>query len=149
MIEKALVAFLKGDGPLSNLCSTRIYPEKAPEKSPPAATDLPRITFTRTSTEGIYSQSGVSPLRKATILLECWSTTRLQARQVALVARQAKGKLGVQFDGFAGLMGGFKIQGLFIGTGEIDGYDPPIHADDLGVYSTALELTVWYQELPV
>ena len=76
--EQAIVQLLEANGTVSAAIGTRIYPDLIPKEKDP-----PYIGFERVGTEPIATIHGTVVAENVRLLVACWSTTRLQAEQIA------------------------------------------------------------------
>jgi hypothetical protein len=78
-----MVAWLSAQTAISNIVSTRIYPEKLPQKP-----TLPALTYSQISAVRVRDLSGPAYKSRTRVSFSCWATTHLAAHQLAQALRQ-------------------------------------------------------------
>lgn len=93
-LESQIWSALATGSPLPTSAGERVYSVIAPEKS-----ELPRVTFVRTSTTPQNSLSGHANIDLVFVQVDCWARTAAQAAQLAREVRAAMG--GADFKALA------------------------------------------------
>ena len=113
--ESSLYSLLSGNGGVTALVSTRIYPDAMPEK-----TTYPAIVFARIGTEPLVLVHGASGYADMEFSIGCWGETRAAADAVASAVQTAC------------------ATSTFSITGREAGFDP-----ETGLVATTLSATVF------
>lgn len=124
MLESGLVTYLEANGGLTLLTGARIYPLRLPQ-SP----TLPAVVYQQISNAPEYSHEGSSNLAQVRIQFSCWSTTLLEAKQIADELEAALG-------GYRGLIGG-RDTTAFVDNRQSD--DDP----ETGLYREIVDVIFW------
>jgi len=75
--ETSLYSALSGNGAVSALVGTRVYPDIAPQEG-----SLPAIVFERSDTEYVNTIHGTAVAQRASMEIWCMAETRASAEQV-------------------------------------------------------------------
>lgn len=144
MIEEALVDFWKADGAVNALCNGRIFPQRATQgKKPPYVT-----YFLVTAQDGITNDGPLGHI-SARYQLDCWSPVYADAKRLAKALRDSRGgaATGQRLHGFAGVIGGIRVQGVWF-ENLSDSEEAPVDAGEQGWHRITQELVIWYEEAP-
>lgn len=95
-------AILLGNGGVSALVSSRIYPIELPQ-SP----TFPAITLQIVAGESVYSSSGLSNLENSLVQVDCWARTYADADALFEAVRKACAT-------YSGNVSGVDVQGIFL-----------------------------------
>lgn len=112
--ESDLYTILSGYAALTNLVSTRIYPDAMPEE-----VAYPAVVFSRAGTEPIVTIGSQMVGEFVSLHIECWAETRTSADAVADAA-------------VAGLLAAGEQH-----TGRAAGFDP-----ETGLFATTIDVTL-------
>jgi hypothetical protein len=120
--EIQLVAVLRDDPDVSALVDMRIYPDILPQNPV-----YPSITYFEIDPGAQYCLSGPSDLTNPQIQVDCWAVTRSGAKDLA-----AKVKAAID--------GANTFKGLLVAGRSI-------YEDEVDVYRSSLDFSIWYKEL--
>lgn len=126
--EHAVVALLEADSTVAGLVGERIWPNRIEQFEA-----MPAITYLRVSTPRTKSHGGPSGLASPRIQVNCWGSDATTARQVAEAVRR-------KVDGWSGVAGGVRVDGIFV-DGDRDDLDT-----ERGIQRIILDLRVWHGE---
>ena len=132
-ITQAVVAYLNSKSTITDLVGTRISNVRRPQKD-----TLPAITVRRVGALHEHNLDGAAGSCVASIQLDCWATTNAAAETIGEAVR-------LVMDGFVGTMGD-KAVAVCTFEFEIDLYDEPRDASDVGVYHVAQDYAIRYTE---
>lgn len=136
-IEQDLNAILKADAGVAALVSARVFPNRLPQIE-----DLPGVITRRVSGGPMRTLAGKSSVRRARFQVESWSeSSQEEARSIDRAVQTC-------FENFQrGRFGSFFIQALLVDE-DTDQDEPqiPTHADDLGLFCSFCEITLFYEE---
>lgn len=132
-IEEAIFAKLTTDAAVSALVSTRVYPGQAPQSSA-----LPLIVYQQAAQQKLQTLTGVINLNSHTMSLDMWGESYAAVKALYHAVRNC-------LVGFRGELSGGQVdvRGIFEESGD-DGAEPPVHAEEEGLYRAGLELNIWY-----
>lgn len=138
MIEQSLYAWLTGESDVTDLVSTRIYPNKIPQSAA-----LPAITYHLIAGSYVRGLEGRCGSGVARFQINCWANNydTVKDLQLAIVGTKADPKL----DGYRGTIGGHEIQSLRV-SDVMDHPENPKHGEDLGPFGVIIDLTIFYLE---
>lgn len=132
-IEKALFTALVLNPAVSALVSSRIYPNKIPQK-----VRMPALAYQQNGGKRDHTMSGPIGMVNSVFDISCESESYSGARALAKAVRQC-------LDGYKGTVGTVEIGAVFL----IDEYDVPSVAagtDVLTRYAKNLTFVVWFKE---
>jgi Protein of unknown function (DUF3168) len=132
-IKPALIAKLQSSTGLTDLVGLRILPQKGDQSEP-----RPYLLYSRDATERKRHLAGSAALTRCEARLECWGDTERDADRVAEQVRQA-------LDEERGPWGDVFVQASHV-FDEVDDFEAPAFADDVGGHVARLVVEVWYSE---
>lgn len=133
-IEEVFPLLFAAQPNIVGLISTRAFPNRLPERL-----TFPCVIFKRLAGSPVRTLDGKSSVRWATFQVESWSDSSQQE------ARQLDGYVQAIECG-AVSVGGWWIQKLTVNQGtDQDNPQIPIHADDIGLFCSFSEFTVFYK----
>lgn len=138
MIEEAVYALLAGESEVTDIVSTRIYPNKIPQNAA-----LPAITYQLITGGRSRNLDGRCGAGTARFQINCWSETydEVKDMQAAIVGTKASPTI----DDYRGTIGGHQIQSVRV-EDERDHPENPKHAEDPGPFGVIIDLMISYQE---
>lgn len=138
-IEAALTTWLSEQAAVQKLIDARIYPQSIPQ-----AASFPAVTYYRTGQETVKSFGGLTGVSRAALTVDCWALSYTAAKSLADTIRGNKSTPGL--DGYAGTIGGVKIQACFC-IGAVDFRERPVHGEEAGVPHVALDFEFWFEDV--
>lgn len=111
------------------LVGNKVYPLRAPDTLP----SPPYITYQKITGRRDTTHDGNSGLANPQFQINCWSTTYLSAKTLALEVVKA-------LNGYKGAMGGTARVASFVNN-ELDMFDPKTK-----LYSSIVEVIFWHSE---
>lgn len=140
LLTKAGVTTYVGSG-----SSARVYAMRAPQPSPTLRdASFPRITYTLISNNHIRGMAGSLGHADARMQISCFALRYLDDGTTK-GAKSLSNAVRIVMDGANTTMGSTRVRRCFLET-EVDFYEPPEHADDVGVYHVAMDFQLAYQE---
>jgi hypothetical protein len=136
MIEKGLYALLSGTAGVTALTSTRIFPNKAPQKA-----DTPYIVYSRTGNDRRQCLNGPSKTKRATFSVTCVGEDYDEAKLVCAAVTAAIGDDGAYY---TGTWDGKAVIGAYWDN-DAEDFNPGLEKDDAGTHEIPMSLVVWYQ----
>jgi hypothetical protein len=128
-IRPALRTFLLADPAISAAVGgERIYPTVLKQGQ-----QEPSIVYNRVSNVGDYTTRAPSGLTRPRFQIDAWAKTPDQAEALADLVKD-------RLDGFAGMMGSIRVQGVFFET-ERDDY-----AADINMFRTSRDYYIHFEE---
>ncbi len=135
--EEAVRKLLTDDTEVSELISSRVYAQHAPQKAP-----APYIVYSRVSGDHLQHTTAPSGLASTSIQLDMFGVTYSQAKDLAEEVRLA-------LDGFSGVVSTatktITIKTITIAT-HTDGFEIPPAAGQKGIHRVIMDFAVWYTE---
>lgn len=131
-IDESLVTILKSSIPVTVLAGQRIYPMRALQTAA-----KPHVVYQRISSVREHSHDGPSGLARPRFQFRCVASSFSQARQLADAVR-------VALNGYKGLVGGVRIDGIIF-QNEIDTDDVALDAE-ASTFSVLQDYFVWHGE---
>jgi hypothetical protein len=136
-IEDAVYSILTGDGDVSGLVSTRIYPHVARQDAV-----LPCITFSRISGEHGQHMGGGTGSANVRLMIISWAQKSSSALALAEHVRDA-------LQGYRGTAGGVDVSAV-ISDGDSTDAEQVVTGREQFVYNVSHEYTFWFAEaIPV
>lgn len=135
LIEKAIYSLLTGDGTLTGLVSTRIFPVLIPQK-----TTMPAIAYEQTSGARVHATDGPAGQVNSRWQFNCWGSSYASVRAVANALREA-------IDGYSGTTAGVIFQAIQ-SQDENDIKADPAGANRARRYGKSLDFEIWFCETP-
>lgn len=132
-IDGAIYVTLAADSTTTNLVSTRIYKQRAPQSG-----SIPYVAFWIVTQDIDQAFSGATGLYTSQIQIDCRSQSYSGAKAISNAVRDA-------LEGLSGTVDNTVIQSLGVER-LADIYEPPTTGEDEGIYNSSLELTVWHTE---
>ena len=135
-VEEAVYHLLTTDAGVSSLLASRIYPGQAPQSD-----TLPVLVYTQSSREATRNVAGeVRSLTRHGLRLDSWGRSYSEIRQVYDSVLDCL----LPFAGLVTVSGrSLRIQHIGEEGGE-DGAEPPIHAEESGLWHCGIDLSIWY-----
>lgn len=112
-LTNAIYPYLNSVSAITNICSSRIYPLKLPQKA-----ELPAITFAVIDENREMSLSGPTDLAWSQVEIFCFAADIGQSRNLADKVRAA-------MHGYVGMMGGIQVNGVHFET-QYDAWNPEV-----------------------
>ena len=135
--EEAVRKLLTDDTEVSELISSRVYAQHAPQKAP-----VPYIVYSRVSGDHLQHTTAASGLASTSIQLDMFGVTYSQAKDLGEEVRLA-------LDGFSGVVSTatktITIKTITIET-HTDGFEIPPAAGQKGTHRVIMDFAVWYTE---
>lgn len=129
MIEDEIYSLLSGNSTITDLVSTRIYPQIREQED-----GLPAITYQMISQIHDYDLGGNNGLVEARIQINCFAPTILAAAQLADIIKNC----------LSGFQGG-DIQGIILDeTNDLPSIEP--ENEQMNVYAKTMDFFVMYKE---
>jgi Protein of unknown function (DUF3168) len=141
VIEADLVTWLNAQSGLTNLVGARIYPEKAREGDP-----YPYLTYTLVSRKRPGRLQGRDTMPFARYQLDTASATKADCGNVMAQVLAAVDALQATLGVGKITKIGNTVLGSVALDDDRDGYQPPVRADDVGIYWRSADLLLWYRE---
>ena len=133
-LRQAVFARLTGDETIAGLVAERVYPHLAPQKAA-----RPYLTYLVVSGEHVSHLRAAAGLVMHRVQIDCWADTYAGAEALVEAVRGA-------FDGLRGTIAArFTAKSIHL-AGETEGYEPPAHGGEAGIYRVTLELEIWHAE---
>lgn len=130
IIEQALHDQLAATTAVTDIVSTRIYPEMLPENP-----TLPAITYQRTSGARTQVMSAASGLAAPHFQVDAWAATYAAVKALATQVRKA-------LDGYTGTLGGTGgVAADIMLLNDIDLLDP-----ETGWHRVVMDFEIWHPE---
>ena len=130
-IEEALNIYLLATSSVTNIVSTRIYPNVIPQDAA-----MPALAYQRISASRDMAHDGPAGMAYPRFQLTCLATTYGGAKALCNALR-------VALDGYRGLMGGasgVQVEGIFV-ENDFDGYN-----QEGGEQVVRLDITIQHKE---
>ena len=133
-IEEALVSYLKADGGVSALISSRLFPLSWPQQDPQTGDSItfPTLTYMRMSGQDFHVLSSQPNLHKATFQFQAWGIQYADAKALNEAVFTA-------LNGFRGFMLDVPVQSILSANRERDMRDP-----ETQLYRVISEYTIFY-----
>ena len=132
-MEGAIVKLLLAESTITDICSTRIYPMKAPQSAA-----LPHMTMQQISANRDHVMDGPSGLAMNRFQFNCWATTYGGAKRLFEALR-------IYFDGYTGTVNSRQIQCVQSDNeGDMLGQKPGTEVIDR--YGKRLDFIISFQE---
>lgn len=138
IIEAAAYAKLQTVTAVTDLVSTRIYPNHAPQ-----AATMPYIVYNRISQQRIRHMTATTQLRETRIQYDCIAADPLSARNVADALIAALDHDSGTWD--SGGSNQASIAHAFIDN-NISDFDQPTSGEDEGNYRVIVDVVIWHAE---
>jgi len=138
-LEAGLTAWLNADPDVVQSVGVRIFPMVLPQ-----GVGFPTISYYRTGQQNVRSLVSLSGLSQSRMTVDCWALSYTESKELADLIQG--NKTNPKLDGFRGMMGNVKVQACFC-TNEVDLHERPVHADERGVYHTALDFEIWFEDV--
>lgn len=133
MIEKAIYNLLANNTSITDMVSTRIYPQVRKQSD-----GLPAITYQVISGIRDYDLTGPNGLVEGRIQINCFADDPLEAGELAAVVRAA-------LNGHRGGAAGVHIETMLLeDQGDLPSFDPENEAQN--VYAKMMDFYVLYKE---
>jgi len=132
-IEAGLVTKLAATTAITDITSTRIYPEVLPQDG-----TVPALTYQRVAGYEVASMDGVTGLARTTIQINCIAATYIEAKALRDAVRTA-------LAGTSGTWGSTTVQACY-GDGERDLPDLAIGTDANRRRVVSMDFEIWYDE---
>lgn len=140
LLTKAGVTTFVGSG-----SSARIYALRAPQPTPGNYdANFPRIVYRLVANNHHRGMGGSLGHADATMQISCFALRYLNDGTTQ-GAKSLADAVRIVMDGANTTMGSTRVRRCFLDT-EVDIYEPPEHADDVGVYHVAMDFSIAYQE---
>lgn len=134
MVEKAIVAILKGTGAISAIVGTKVYPRK----EVPQTKTLPYITYWRRTAVHISHLGGSAGRCDATIEIDCRSRDYEESKDLVELVRLA-------LQGFNGTSAGVVIQGTKVDN-DWDDVEEPSDGSEGIIFLAGIDVRPKYKE---
>lgn len=133
-IEEAVRGLLLGQPDILALCDERIYPQEAPQEA-----RMPYVIYQQADQRMVMSLRRRINLNSYLMRLDCFAASYAEVKELHQVL------LDTLVD-FRGDLGGdaIQIRGVFH-DGSESALEAPVHADEQGVHSMGLSVTLWYR----
>jgi hypothetical protein len=128
---KAIYSILTGDGTVSSIVSTRVYPMTAPQSA-----TLPYVVQHLIDTQTFPTLNSGGNLYSRRIQLNMYATTVAGLDALVIACRNA-------LKGYAGTIASTNIQGIFL-DGETNRLDIPVGGQSIGVYVATQDWKVFH-----
>lgn len=132
-IGRGVRTYLAAQTPVSDLVSTRIYPDALPQDA-----TLPCIVYTVISDTSEHHLTAAAGIGFALVQVDCFAATRLSATAVSEAVRG-------EMDGYRGAMGSETVRVCHL-TNRFFEYGVPEAGDDVGLYRSMLEFRIGHTE---
>lgn len=143
--HRVVVAFLKGDSGVTDICNGRIFYGVAKQGTP-----FPYLIYSSVGEDDINSNSGPGSTTQARVQVTVYSTVSPdEAQNLAIAVCAATGDANVTpkdeeheaFDGFIGTVAGIGVQRI---DGEVLPGDPepPAHAGDNSIHRVVMQFEI-------
>lgn len=129
MISSAVYTLLTSYTDITDLCSTRIYPDFLPE-----GVTFEAIRYRMTSETGVSAHDGPIGLYKHNVQFDCYASTGLEAEALARAVRQ-------NIEGYRGTVAGYRIDGIFF-INALSDFD-----NDLNARRRILDFMIHYRDV--
>jgi len=133
MIKKGLITLLEADNDITTIVSTRIYVDRIPQSG-----SSPCVVLSTSGTERVWSNDGPTGIPTASIEIDCFSETYLQAITIA-------DEIRLCLDGYTGSVGSQTIHACFL-ENQVDLSDNVEPGTDIAVYRIRLSFAVHFVE---
>lgn len=136
MIKKSLIALLEAESDVTDIVGSRIYVNRIPQGF--SLIGNPTLLLSTTAVTRIYSNDGNVGIPTATVSVDCFADTYLEAITLADYVRLC-------LESYAGTVGGMVIQAIFLnGQQDLSGNVEP--GSDICIHRIGLDFEVHYQE---
>lgn len=132
-IGRGIRTYLVAQSGVSDLISTRMYPDILPQD-----TAFPSIVYAVISDITEHHLSAASNVSRSLIQIDCFASSRLSANALAEAVR-------AEMDGYRGSAGSESVLASHMRNRSFS-YDMPDENDDVGLYRVMLEFLVWHTE---
>jgi hypothetical protein len=133
MIEKAIYSLLANNSAITDLVSTRIYPQVREQSDA-----LPAVTYQIISGLRAIDMSGPNGLVESRVQINCFAATILAAAELSAVVRRA-------LSGFQGGAAGVAIECMLLeDAGDLPAIEP--ENERMNVYAKTMDFFVLYKE---
>ena len=131
-MKSGLVSLLTGEATISAIVGSRVYVNKAPQTAA-----YPHIVITQMGAEENTSVDGASgQLRTLSFDIDCRAKRSVEAESLGNAVRTF-------IDDYSGTAGSYTIGAVFVND-ELDDYEPPADASDVGVHVVTLGVDIQY-----
>jgi len=138
IIEAAAYAKLQTVTAVTDLVSTRIYPNHAPQ-----AATMPYIVYNRISQQRIRHMTATAALRETRIQYDCIADDPMEARNVADALIAALDHTSGTWD--SGGANQASISHAYVDNNFAD-FDQPQDKSDVGTYRAVVDVVIWHAE---